>query len=215
MSVKWYHSKKGFSRKQINGKYVVLNHSTRGRTEGKIWIDASNFGKEFEDEVRVDSWKDALKWVKQNLENRVNIVGFTGTRSGMTVIQIEQTSAILTELKSIGKIDFGLHGDCVGADADFDKICKRLQIQTCIRPGNMPVYRARCLSKELDKPRPPLIRNKAIVQDADIMLACPANKEELKRGSGTWATIRLARKENRALTIIFPDGEICRERQNF
>ena len=45
-----------------------------------------------------------------------------------------------------------------------------------------------------------------IVADADVMLACPPNYEEIKRGSGTWATIKFARKSGKPLAIVYPDG---------
>jgi len=41
----------------------------------------------------------------------------------------------------------------------------------------------------------------------------PKGKVEEWRGSGTWATIRYARKVGKPVTIIYPDGEIQEENQ--
>ena len=68
-SGRWYHSPKGFSRKEIEThRCVVVTHSTKGRLFGPVWIDASSFG--FEEEIRRESWKDALEWIKNNINQK-------------------------------------------------------------------------------------------------------------------------------------------------
>jgi len=52
-----------------------------------------------------------------------------------------------------------------------------------------------------------LARNHFIVAYSEELVAAPkSNKEELR--SGTWATIRYARKRKRMVTIIYPDGSL-------
>jgi len=53
--------------------------------------------------------------------------------------------------------------------------------------------------------RPPLTRNHDIVDCTELLIACPKSmKEELR--SGTWATVRYARKLERPVIIIYPNG---------
>ncbi len=50
------------------------------------------------------------------------ILGFTGTRSGMTPEQKSAVRLHTQNLKTVHRDLVGLHGDCVGSDYDFDKI---------------------------------------------------------------------------------------------
>jgi len=50
-----------------------------------------------------------------------------------------------------------------------------------------------------------LERNRAIVDETDILLAAPLESEEQLR-SGTWATVRYARKQHKTVLVIFPNG---------
>jgi len=54
-------------------------------------------------------------------------------------------------------------------------------------------------------PKEPLARNRDIVNMSDILIAAPGEKAEVLR-SGTWATIRYARKMSRKLLVIYPKG---------
>jgi len=105
-----------------------------------------------------------------------------------------------------------LHGDCVGADAHFDVICKHNRIPVTVRPANMPAMRANCNSEALAPPKPPLDRNRDIVADSDVMIACPESESEVTR-SGTWSTVRAMRKTGRLLYIVLPDGEVRMENE--
>lgn len=54
-----------------------------------------------------------------------------------------------------------------------------------------------------------LDRNRNIVRQTELLLATPGEKEEVLVGSGTWATIRFARKKaNYKVVVIFPDGSL-------
>jgi hypothetical protein len=50
-----------------------------------------------------------------------------------------------------------------------------------------------------------LERNTEIVKACDVLIATPKEQDEVLR-SGTWATIRRARKYDKKLAVIFPDG---------
>lgn len=148
------------------------------------------------------------------------IIGFTGTRNGMTDPQKakvhEELQSILAYVKAMPHeytfLDArAMHGDCVGADADFHHICKREGMTILIRPCTYESMRARCNGIRIAKAKDPMQRNKDIVADADILIATPPTHEEVRR-SGTWATVRYMTKAQKPLIIIFPDGSV--ERRN-
>jgi hypothetical protein len=60
-------------------------------------------------------------------------------------------------------------------------------------------------------PKPPLVRNEVIERETGLLLAAPGEVIEQHR-SGTWSTVRFARKMGRAIWIVRPDGTIICER---
>jgi len=133
----------------------------------------------------------------------MKILGFTGTRSTLTEIQLENLEAAIKEKAGWQ----GLHGDCVGADAIFDQLCNTHGIPTRCRPCTFINLRA-YTCEPLAEPANPMARNRAIVADCVELFACPPNEVELKKGSGTWATIRYGKKAKKPVTIFFPSGRI-------
>lgn len=133
------------------------------------------------------------------------ILGFTGTRKGMTDKQKETVLAFLNELDPI-EIH---HGDCIGADKEFHDLYGDPQA-TCLHPCTLKDQRAYCKASVIERPRDPLGRNRDIVNSVDRMIACPSGSKDIPRGSGTWFTIRYARTQNVPTTIVFPDGS-CKE----
>lgn len=143
------------------------------------------------------------------MEDRITMVlGFTGTRKGLSKPQRTALKAYISEFIDPQNIILvGLHGDCVGADAEFDDVCMELLIATRCRPCTISSMRAHTGATQVATPKSPMARNREIVADADFMIACPPNFEPIKRGSGTWATISMAkRRDDLHLRIIFPDG---------
>jgi len=132
------------------------------------------------------------------------VVSFTGTRDGMTPEQIEVFGILLYELKPF----WFVHGDCVGADAEAHAVAMSLGVDVIKRPANLKHSRAFCKGgRVVAPPEPPLNRNKKIVNDGGHLVACPSGYEEKLR-SGTWSTVRYARKIGKPLTIIWPDGTL-------
>lgn len=133
-------------------------------------------------------------------------VGFTGTRNGMTN---QQFAFILKAIKEI-KPNEAHHGACIGADKHFHDIAISQMIPVVIHPGvnkqGVCYSRASCPNaKEVKNEKFFLDRDKDIVNEVDLLIATPKNhKEELR--SGTWATVRYARKKNKHLLIVYPDG---------
>lgn len=130
-------------------------------------------------------------------------VGFTGTREELTPQQAERLGYFLASLE--GVITEVHHGDCVGADALFHEWCSDHNFQIRIHPPEDEKYRAWCNSEfsTLDSPRPYLERNRVIVGESDLLIACPKYAHEELR-SGTWSTIRYAREKRVPTLIIYP-----------
>jgi hypothetical protein len=129
--------------------------------------------------------------------------GFTGTQVGMTG---NQTSKLQELLISFGITE--LHnGDCVGSDFEADIIAKYLKLRTIGHPPIDQRKRAFCQFDEERTAKEYLKRNKEIVNESSILFATPREFIEQLR-SGTWSTIRYARKLHRRVIIIYPDGSL-------
>lgn len=131
-------------------------------------------------------------------------LGFTGTRNGMTEKQRNKVKTFLKVNRT--EISRAAHGDCVGADAEFDSLVG-IYVEMEIFPSENSSMRAYCDAPVIHPPKPPLERNHDIVDWCDVLLATPKESKEVLR-SGTWATIRYARKVGKPIYIIDPDGGI-------
>lgn len=129
-------------------------------------------------------------------------IGFTGTRKGMSLAQKDQLVNILRYYCSIRKVNFR-HGACCGADIEADQIARNLGCKMFIQPSNHVKTRVHCEEPDdiVFPEKPPLIRDKDIVWNCMTLLAAPkSNKEELR--SGTWTTVRYARKLNKDIVML-------------
>ena len=134
-------------------------------------------------------------------------VGFTGSRKGLSEYQ-QQNMLIL--LQQLSPDTTAHHGDCVGADATFHEMCKRFRFQTHVYPPTNSKYRAYCSAPDcLHPPKAYLQRNHDIVDASELLVATPSGPEKLR--SGTWATIRYARKFGKRVVIIFPTEQSSSE----
>jgi hypothetical protein len=136
-------------------------------------------------------------------------VGFTGTSAGLTNDQLIQVHMLLGDLKTSGATQ-ATHGMCIGADDQFHEQARGFGYFIIGVPGVNAygdVYkRATCVCDLVMPPRPFLIRNRDLVSESDVVIACPRETIEQFRGSGTWATIRYARRAKKPLVIVWPDG---------
>ena len=138
------------------------------------------------------------------------IVGFTGTQKGMTGAQKLRVGLMLEDTQDIS---FARHGDCVGADGEFDYLCGVRSINVISHPCDIPGKRAHCLKWHDALPyylsemqvKPPMERNQDIVDGSDVLITAPAGFEEELR-SGTWSTVRKARRRGIPVFIVWPDG---------
>lgn len=131
-------------------------------------------------------------------------VGVTGTRGNVTEFQSEWLDAWLTT----NKANVLHHGDCVGADALAARMFYRYNTFVIAHPGLVKKeYRAFSLVNDLVLPATSTFRrNDLIVRISDLLLAFPQGKEEDFIRSGTWQTIRFARKYNKPHIIVYPEG---------
>lgn len=149
------------------------------------------------------------------------IISFTGTREGMTPIQMEVIKGIIATHKPTGIS----HGDCIGADEQFHELAVLAGVRNaCLRPGmnwkGETPTRANCHRKhinlalgvaiDLHEPAQYLTRDALIVSDGQLLVAAPVGPE-VQRGSGTWATVRIGRRAYKRILIAHPDGSITPE----
>ncbi len=137
------------------------------------------------------------------------IVGFTGTRNGMSTKQKAGLRETLLRLNGPSRLAFSQnktndfhHGDCIGADAEAHDIAKALGYTIYMHPptnGKARAYKDGFALKAL----PYLKRNQDIVNSSHLLIAAPATQKEVIR-SGTWATIRYARRNNKPIFVLEP-----------
>jgi hypothetical protein len=114
---------------------------------------------------------------------------FTGTRKGVTTAQEQTLYNVLSSMRPF--YDVLNDGDAIGADQTAKRIGDELGYLVVPYPaGDAPIE-----------------RNHTMVDRSALLVACPAQDHEILR-SGTWATIRYARKRCISVTIIWPDGTV-------
>ncbi len=125
------------------------------------------------------------------------IVGFTGTRQGMSEGQKEY---LAHELCRLGATELH-HGCCLGADKEAHDIARRLGIKTEGHPPKSMSQMAECDVDFMHPAKAYLERNRDIVNACAILFVAPRkNAEELR--SGTWATFRYADRIGKDIIMI-------------
>lgn len=138
-------------------------------------------------------------------------IGFTGTREGLTDAQWH---ALYDAIGWGADAVTFHHGDCVGADGAFD-VMARGRGDRIVHPPEDDRLRYGATGGgrhelELREPKPYLDRNRDIVDESDLLIACPKETTEQVKG-GTWYTVRYARSVGKPITIIWPDGTTTNE----
>jgi hypothetical protein len=139
-------------------------------------------------------------------------IGFTGSRSGMGTQRQELIPVYLRRYKTA----VVHHGMCEGSDTEFHDLVRN-NFEGISIVGHPPTDKSAYVYRPCDHlwtDKPYLDRNRDIVNEADIMFATPFENQEKLR-SGTWATIRYAKKVIKegkgncwGLYIFRPDGGI-------
>ena len=133
-------------------------------------------------------------------------LGFTGTRKGMTLSQRREFHTLLLNKET--EITEFHHGDCIGADAEAHRIVQRVlpKVKIVIHPPLDSNNRAFCLLRSekdtASEPKDYIERNHDIVNSIDVLFAAPFTNDEILR-SGTWATIRYAKRIERRIEIAY------------
>jgi hypothetical protein len=128
-------------------------------------------------------------------------IGFTGTQRDCTPAQIDRLGDELARHQGGEFHD----GDCVGSDDTAHALALGYEYKTVLHPPNNPSKRAFNRAAIVRQNKPYLERNHDIVDETDMLIATPGEFNEQLR-SGTWATLRYARKLGRPIIIIWPDG---------
>jgi len=152
--------------------------------------------------------------------NRVIVhFGFTGTERGMTGLQslalvnLFHEHRYVIRNKSAHAIIYLHHGVCIGADAEAHGIAREADMRRWLHPPVDVSRLARVKLLEDDRCElalPYLERNHKIVDACTTLFAAPRELHEIVR-SGTWATIRYARKKKRRIIIVWPNGNVSEE----
>lgn len=126
-------------------------------------------------------------------------IGMTGNRTSISDAAISSLKTFLSD----NQIIEAHHGDCVGADQKFHEIMTEYGIKTVIHPPKNDKMRAYCKGDVIHPEKEYIARNHAIVDDTDMLIAFPSTKTEVLK-SGTWATVRYARKKDKKILILYP-----------
>jgi hypothetical protein len=137
-------------------------------------------------------------------------VGFTGTQRGMERVQRLALFALLLRLRSEDDGRPFHHGCCIGADAESSRIALELGYRLHAHPprnedklDRESLERSHVVWPALEY----LDRNAQIVAASELLIAAPRGVIEQLR-SGTWATVRRARKAGIPVWIVHPDGAV-------
>lgn len=143
-------------------------------------------------------------------------IGFTGTSRGMNAQQKEQLRDFITGIvrqeiqRGSSFIEFH-HGDCIGADDEAATIAHNAGCHVVAHPGypkgkeTDTTFRAfNPHSSQILEPKEFIQRDHDIVDVSEYMIAAPHTDSELVR-SGTWTTVRYARKKGRTIGFVYPN----------
>jgi hypothetical protein len=132
-------------------------------------------------------------------------IGVTATRAGLSPAQKQLGGWVLQGLRDLQGARTLHHGDCIGGDAEVAEIARALGFRLISHPCNLDAYRAFVDSDEELPAKDPTERNHDIVDACGYLLGFSPAEQEIQR-SGTWQTIRYARRLGRPRWVIGPSG---------
>lgn len=134
---------------------------------------------------------------------------FTGTRHGLSEYQCDMLYATLERCAP----EEARHGDCIGGDRRFHLTCLALVVPSVvIHPPVRQALRAHChlirtpdgVTVTVLPPEQYIARDRAMVETRpDMLIAMPATAHE-QLHSGTWTTVRYARKLKLKDILVIP-----------
>lgn len=132
--------------------------------------------------------------------------GFTGSRDGLSPAQTVFFAQLFAQPFSV----LVSHGDCLGSDADAHELARSTGLYVWIHPPENSSLRAFCSGALIvEHPLPYLERNQNIVNTNLLLLAAPSSEDEVIR-SGTWSTVRYAKRQGKAVLVVTPSGRVLR-----
>lgn len=136
------------------------------------------------------------------------IVGITATQKGLTRKQRRAFRNLIRKLEPTCLH----HGDCIGGDVEGLQDARIIypHITVVVHPPLSDAKRAFSHATTYVEPRSYLVRNRDIVDAVDVLIALPSSRNERLR-SGTWATVRYARKQHKAIYYVYQDGCVKHE----
>lgn len=135
-------------------------------------------------------------------------IAFTGTRQGMTDEQGGRFLALLERARARLGPCILHHGDCIGSDDDADMLAASIGLVRHIRPSTVAGTRAHTERRGALVVAPeaePWMRDQWTVDAGWFLVATPKTFKVEER-SGTWMTVRMARKAGKTAYVIWPDG---------
>lgn len=135
-----------------------------------------------------------------------HIIAFTGTQRGMTSRQVAALYSVLKGFYAAsnpGERPEFHEGDCIGSDKRAAIIARDVGFWVVSHPPLNSSRRAFFSTDETRKEKDYISRNHDMVNEGHILVATPRTREEELR-SGTWATIRYAKKMDVPCIILDP-----------
>jgi hypothetical protein len=134
-------------------------------------------------------------------------ISFTGTRQGMSAWQKQQLEALLRH--NYEHAALFAHGACRGADVEAHAIVRKVfgsDVYVAVYPSTAKTKAPLELYEDasfIAVPKAPLARDRDIVDAGrDLLIAAPLQMYEVQR-SGTWSTVRYARKKKIRVEILW------------
>ena len=143
-------------------------------------------------------------------------IGFTGTRHGLTDSQRAALGTLIVFDIESKPVQFH-HGACKGADAEAAALVRHIDPDSFIvaHPGKSAAGDdnewldddSLEASDEVRDASTHFARNRDIVDETEMLIGCPGVGTWQSRG-GTFYTMDYARKKNKPVKVIWPDGRI-------
>ena len=129
------------------------------------------------------------------------VVGFTGSRYGMT---LGQRGAFADLLRRLGVTELH-HGDCVGADKQAHDVARFVGgIWIVAHPPVKERLRAFCDADEVREPKDYLARDRDVVDESERLIVAPRTVW-VPKGSGTWYTHDYAKSRGKLVAVLEPE----------
>ena len=155
-------------------------------------------------------------------------IGLVGIRRGLSHLQFHTLCRLLVVQQGRGAlagVEVAHRSNDGWSGADFSRITRWMSTipKLVVHDSGRPMEEAPVLSAEspvswtdfsIESPTLPSW-NREIVEESDVVLACPAIVVDEDARSRTWAAIRHARSLEKLVIIVFPNGTIEVDGQRF